>query len=210
MNIATKLHVKLVHRGRVEVLAEEIAALLPRDATVLDVGSGDGLLAVEVMRLRPDVSIDGLEVMARPNAHIPVRIFDGHAIPAADGEYDVVMIVDVLHHLNNQAELMAELARVAKHHVVIKDHLADGFGSWPLLRFMDYIGNRHAGVALPYKYLRKSEWHTIFAGAGLTIGAWNERIQLYPWFANWLFGRRLHFCARVDPVHSASKAKSLA
>src|SRR5439155_15302657 len=91
-------HQRLVYGRRIRVLAGHVADLLPRDASVLDVGSGDGLLARRVLDLRPDVRIQGVDVLARPTAYIPVALFDGVTLPAADGAFDAVIMLDVLHH----------------------------------------------------------------------------------------------------------------
>ncbi|RPI58788.1 MAG: methyltransferase domain-containing protein, partial [Lysobacterales bacterium] len=48
--------------------------------------------------------------------------FDGRTIPFADGEFDVALLCDVLHHApEDAAQLLAEAARVARH-VLVKDH----------------------------------------------------------------------------------------
>jgi SAM-dependent methyltransferase len=70
----------------------------PRNASVLDVGSGDGRLARLVADKRPDISIQGIDVLVRTDAAIPVVKFDGTSIPYGEGSFDVVMLVDVLHH----------------------------------------------------------------------------------------------------------------
>ncbi|MGH7639044.1 MAG: class I SAM-dependent methyltransferase, partial [Gemmatimonadaceae bacterium] len=140
-------HKRLVYGRRIRVLARHLAELLPSGASVLDVGSGDGLLARRIMNARSDVAITGVDVLARPTAHIPVRLFDGVVLPFSDAEFDVVMMIDVLHHATQQDALLRELARVARRRVVIKDHFVRGLLAQPTLRFMDWVGNAHHGVA---------------------------------------------------------------
>jgi ubiquinone/menaquinone biosynthesis C-methylase UbiE len=143
-------HERLVYGRRIEVLVRHLGELLPADATVLDVGSGDGLLARRIMDARPDVSITGVDVLARPRAHVPVKIFDGVRLPFDAGSFDAAMMVDVLHHAAEQDTLLGEMARVARRRVVIKDHFAAGILARPTLRFMDWVGNSSHGVAQPY------------------------------------------------------------
>ena len=52
------------------VLSAALAERLPRDACVLDIGCGSGDLAPRVMRLRPDVSNGGIDVLVRPGTAI--------------------------------------------------------------------------------------------------------------------------------------------
>lgn len=197
-------HQRLVYGRRIEVLARHVAELLPRNASVLDVGSGDGLLARRVMDARPDLVIAGVDVLARPHAHIPVRIFDGATLPFDDRAFDAGLMVDVLHHASQQEALLRELARVVRHRVVIKDHLVSGALAHPTLRFMDWVGNVRHGVALPYRYWTPDQWRRGFGDAGLRLVDQREHLGLYPWPASLVFERRLHFIAVLEPVRVAT------
>jgi SAM-dependent methyltransferase len=197
-------HERLVYGRRIAVLTRHLAGLLPERATVLDVGSGDGLLARHIMDARPDVAVAGVDVLARPNARIPVEMFDGVRLPFDADSFDAVMMVDVLHHAGEQDALLRELARVARHRVVIKDHFVSGVLARPTLRFMDWVGNSRHGVALPYAYWTPDRWTRAFADAGLRVVERRERLGLYPWPASIFFERRLHFIALLEPTGSAS------
>jgi SAM-dependent methyltransferase len=191
------LHDKLVFTRRVRVLANAIAERLPRNARVLDVGCGSGDLAALVMQIRPDVRIEGIDVLVRPRTAIPVHAYDGAHIPFADASFDAAMVVDVLHHTDNPEAVLAEIGRVAPR-IVIKDHLRDGVAANATLRFMDWIGNAAHGVRLPYNYLSHREWTDMWSRLGLGITAFTTRLGLYPAPASWLFGRRLHFVTMLS------------
>jgi len=188
----------MVFGRRVEVLAGHMAGLLPEGSggRVLDVGCGDGSIARRVMEARPDLEIVGIDVLVRPDTHIPVTEFDGRVIPHPDGSFDAVMFVDVLHHTDDPAVLLAEAARVAPV-VVIKDHLADGLLAKPTLRAMDWVGNAHHGVVLPYNYWPESRWRATFRSLGLTVQGWRTDLGLYPAPLTWAFDRRLHVACRL-------------
>ena len=83
----------------------------------------------------------------------------------------MVTFVDVLHHAADPRALLAEGARVARHSLVIKDHLLRGFLAGPTLRFMDRIGNERHGVSLPYDYWRPETWTHAFEALGLRVTA---------------------------------------
>src|SRR5215467_1811993 len=68
-----RVHGVFGHPRRVRVLAEHAARLIPRDAHVLDVGTGDGLLAATLANCRPDIRIEGCDVLVRPNTSHPVE-----------------------------------------------------------------------------------------------------------------------------------------
>lgn len=112
---------------------------------------------------------------------------------------DVVLFVDVLHHTDDPAVLLREAARVAKRAVILKDHARDAFLSGPTLRFMDWVGNAHHGVALPYNYWSSSQWQKAFRDIGLKSEHWQAKLGLYPFPASLFFDRSLHFVARLSP-----------
>ena len=114
MSVIGAAHANLVFGRRVRVLASQLANLLPENATVLDVGCGDGTLDSLILRSRPDLSINGIDILVRPQTHIPVVPFDGTTIPYPDGAFDVVMFVDVLHHTEDPMVLLGEAKRVAR------------------------------------------------------------------------------------------------
>ncbi|MCG8584022.1 MAG: class I SAM-dependent methyltransferase, partial [Pirellulales bacterium] len=198
MSVIDRAHGSLVHSRRVRVLAEKIADILPQDASVLDVGCGDGLLARKIIESRPDIDIRGVDVLVREDTAIPVKAFDGTQIPHGDRSFDVVMFVDVLHHTEDPMVLLQEARRVARRAIVIKDHTLDGFMAGPTLRFMDRVGNARHGVALPYNYWPKQRWLNAFDELGLNIELWIDRLGLYPWPGGAIFERSLHYLTRLS------------
>ncbi len=198
MNFVNRLHDQRVHNRRVRVLSDHLAELIPRGARVIDVGCGDGLLAHLIKQKRPDIGIRGVDVLVRDQTHIPVEAFDGRVIPYADASFDVVTFVDVLHHTEDPMVLLREAVRVSSKAIVIKDHTCNGLLAGPTLRFMDWVGNAHHGVTLPYNYWPRQKWLEGFDTVGLTIGVWKTDLGLYPRPVSWIFGRSLHFVARLD------------
>ena len=200
------LHGRLVFARRIRVLAERLADLIPAQSRILDVGCGDGRLDRLLLERRPDLRVEGIDVLVRPDAAIPVRPFDGTSLPCEDRSFDIVMFVDVLHHTPDPVPLLREAGRVARGAVVIKDHCLDGPLAGPTLRLMDWVGNARHGVALPYNYWPEARWRGTFLSLGLDIEAWIDRLGLYPWPVSLLCERRLHFLARLRPAGSSPPA----
>ncbi len=197
MSILDHAHRRLAYPRRISRLAAFIASPLPRNAQVLDVGCGDGLLAFEISKLRPDVQITGIDVLVRSKTFIPVNLYDGAVVPYGDGSFDVVILVDVLHHTIDPTVLLREAARVTRKTVMIKDHTRNGAFAGSRLRCMDWVGNARHGVVLPYNYWSSETWHQELGCIGLEVRSWNTDLRLYPWWANWLFGASLHFVAEL-------------
>ncbi|MCX8156836.1 MAG: class I SAM-dependent methyltransferase [Verrucomicrobiae bacterium] len=198
MSCLDTLHGRLVFARRVRVLAGHLAALLPHGATVLDIGCGDGRVARAILDQRPDVRIEGLDVLIRPQTYISVKAFDGRRIPCADGQYDVALFVDVLHHTEDPMILLREAVRVARRGLLIKDHCLEGWLAGPTLRFMDWVGNARHGVALPYHYWPWGRWQAAWAELRLRPVTCLRQLHLYPPPATWFFDRSLHFMAWLE------------
>jgi ubiquinone/menaquinone biosynthesis C-methylase UbiE len=198
VNVVDRYHEKFVFSRRVSVLSRHFAEVLPNNATVLDVGSGDGQMAVAIMRQRPDVRIEGVDVLVRPTTAIPVRQFNGTALPFGDASYDAVMLCDVIHHIVDPLPLLREVRRVAASAVAIKDHYCESRLDLATLRFMDWVGNAKHGVALPYNYWSRRQWLETFTTLGLAIEEMRERLDIYIPPLELVFGRGLHFVARLS------------
>lgn len=196
-------HESFVFSRRVRVLSEMFAAQIPERASILDVGCGDGTIGNLVARIRPDVAIRGVEVMVRPRSNIVCDVFDGTTLPFADNYFDVCVLADVLHHTADLTTLLSETARVSRSYVLIKDHLNENLWDDATLRFMDWVGNRPHGVKLTYNYQSREQWSALFAKCGLVETRWTTHVPLYPWPADLLVGRGLHFVAVLRKVETA-------
>lgn len=129
---------------------------------VLDVGCGDGRIDSYLMQKNKKLHIRGIDILVRPKTYIEVTEYDGYHIPMADNEVDVVIIIDVLHHVDEPELLMKELVRVSSSTIIIKDHIRSNLLSYIKLRLMDYVGNAHYHVRLPYNYMTKKQWKQMF------------------------------------------------
>jgi SAM-dependent methyltransferase len=187
------------YNRRVYVLSRHIARAIPSRGTVLDIGAGDGQIAMALMRLRPDLKIEGVDIVPRPRTLIPVSQYDGVTLPFADKSVDYVTIVDFLHHVTNPAAVMLEATRVARQGIVIKDHLREGFLARPTLVLMDWFGNLGDGISTPYLFLSRREWQGEFFKSRLQLVSMVEQLGLYLPPASWLFDRRMHFVAYLTP-----------
>jgi SAM-dependent methyltransferase len=100
---------------------------IQRVESVAEIGCGDGAVLEELARrgigstrIGMDISSSAVE-LARGRAGIAaVEQFDGERIPAADHAYDLVLATHVLEHVPAPAPLLAEIARVARHAILIE------------------------------------------------------------------------------------------
>ena len=170
---------------------------------MLDVGCGDGLISAVLHQKRPDINVQGIDVLPREGTHIPVEMFDGCRFPFGTSSFDVVLFSDVLHHTDDPTILLREAHRVARQHVLIKDHYRKGMAANARLRFMDWVGNSRFGVALPYNYWSEPQWNSAWEEIGFQPENLVTKVGLYPVPANWIFGAKLHFIALLRKTELA-------
>ncbi len=195
------IHEKFVKNRRAYILQEKLSNLFPNSkAAVLDIGCGDGAVASHLMKSKPNLQITGIDPLVRPGAVIPVKEFDGQSIPFATAEFDFCLFVDVLHHANDPFLLLQEATRVAKQGIIIKDHNVRGLFARATLKFMDDTHNRRYGVSLPYNYWTHAEWQLAFKKLKLKPIKYVTKLHLYPAWADWLFGRNLHFIGLFEKI----------
>ena len=152
---------KLLFPYRYGKLTQRMLPLLDRGSSVLDVGTGDGHLAHQLTH-PSGCQFVGLDVCLQPHTFIKVYHYDGRVFPFRDNAFDCVMMVDMLHHTTNIDEMLSEARRVARRHVLIKDHYWSNRINKVTLHLADYLGNIPYNVPLPYNYLRLDEWGRLF------------------------------------------------
>lgn len=194
MKMFKKLHHSLVSIRRKKVLSGELSAFLdPEIKSMLDIGCGDGIISKLILEKKPHIRLSGIDILERPSCAIPFTLYDGKHIPFTDNSFDVCMFNDVLHHLPDIKEMLAEARRVARYYILIKDHQYKNRTEFNILKFMDDVGNKPYGVERIYNYLNKNEWKAVFDELRLKVITRKTKLPLYPFPFNLLFGRQLHF-----------------
>ena len=188
-----RVHNRFVHERRVRLLAAQIAPLLP-GGRLVDIGCGDGKGAAEILKLRPDLRVQGFDVLPRPGCAVPVSWFDGRSVPLLDAEVDAALLIDVLHHADDPVALLRDAARAARV-VVVKDHFARNPLDRGLLAIMDWISNHPYGVDLRFKYFTPASWAAATRAAGVEQTLMQPVRGLYPFPFSLAIGRGLHFIA---------------
>ena len=123
--------------------------------TVLDVATGGGHVA---RRLR-EAGANVVTVDAAPGME-PDVIAPADHLPFADASFDAVACRIAAHHFPDVLEALKEMARVARHRVVICDNTFTSESAEEADRLRDPSHVRNYGVA---------EWHTFFELAGLEV-----------------------------------------
>jgi ubiquinone/menaquinone biosynthesis C-methylase UbiE len=114
-----------VLRGIYRRLAADVADAAPDNAAVLDVGTGPGILLVELAAGRPDLRLTGVDLSAdmiaaaTRNLHpfgerAAARVGDVTDLPFPDRSFDLIVSSLSLHHWDHPEAAVPELARILR------------------------------------------------------------------------------------------------
>lgn len=112
-------------RGVYRRIAEDVALAAPPSSSVLDVGTGPGVLLAEIARLRPDLRVTGIDpsvdMITAANRtiggfgdRVVARIGDVTRLDFPDASFDVVVSSFSMHHWDDVPAAVPELARVLR------------------------------------------------------------------------------------------------
>jgi ubiquinone/menaquinone biosynthesis C-methylase UbiE len=125
------------------------------DVTVLDVATGGG----HVARRLQEAGAQVVTVDAAPGME-PDVIAPADHLPFADASFDAVACRIAAHHFPDALAAVREMARVARHRVVVCDNTFTSESAEEADRLRDPSHVRNYGVA---------EWHSFFELAGLEV-----------------------------------------
>jgi ubiquinone/menaquinone biosynthesis C-methylase UbiE len=138
---------------------------LPADARVLDVGCAKGFMMHDFKLIMPDMEIQGVDISEYAIEHAidsmkaHVRVADAKDLPFEDGEFDLVLAINVVHNLP-QAECvqaLQEIQRVTK---------KDAFVMVDAWRSEEEKVRLQNWVLTAKTYMHVDDWVALFAEAG--------------------------------------------
>ena len=166
---------KLVTQNRDQNIVQGFQKLLTGERTGLDVGCGDGRLSKKIQE-QLNLELIGVDVYQAKNPQINVLLFDGQKLPFADNSFDLVFLIDMLHHTQNSETLFKEAFRVAKKSVLIKDHYYQNKFELQVLKIADWFGNFLAKVHTPFYFKSKQEWENLLHSFNRKTLEWRSSI----------------------------------
>jgi ubiquinone/menaquinone biosynthesis C-methylase UbiE len=112
-------------RGMYRRLAADVAGAAPEGGAVLDVGTGPGVLLVELASRRPDLQLTGVDLSAdmitaatrnlEPfGERARARVGDVTNLPFPESSFDLIVSSLSLHHWDHPAAAVPELARILR------------------------------------------------------------------------------------------------
>ncbi|MEZ5014479.1 MAG: class I SAM-dependent methyltransferase [Chitinophagales bacterium] len=149
---------------------------LPEKDKILDIGSGNGLVACLLREKGFDLSlIDIHEGQYDPS--VKPLVYDGKKIPFPDDHFHTGMILTVLHHIEEPELALAEAARVCKRLIIMEDIYSGNFQK-KLTFFLDRVANLFYSPC-PHTNKTDTGWKETFEKFGLKITAVHYRRVLF-------------------------------
>jgi len=174
--------VKRLMRGFHDALDELWEAAAPE--SVLDVGCGEGVLTSEWAERLRDGRIVGIDLDdpklraewdARRRPNLEYRVEEATSLSFEDGEFDMAAAIEVLEHVPEPEATLAEMARVARRHMLVS---VPREPLWRMLNmargaYLRDLGNTPGHL----NHWSKVGFHSLLSGYG-----WVQEVRTpFPW-----------------------------
>jgi ubiquinone/menaquinone biosynthesis C-methylase UbiE len=158
-----------------------VAKYVEQGSSVLDLGAGTGWVAKRLAE-RKDCQASLVDVLDCNETDLPHRVYDGRVIPHADKSFDVTLLVFVLHHSQNQEEILRESARVTRKRIVVVEDTPRNAFELTVDKLCDSLMSMQHGFATPATYRKIGEWKSIFGKLGLELSAEDVIAPFFPFY----------------------------
>jgi hypothetical protein len=153
-------------RSRAKDLAKSLSPYLSKDDLILDIGS-DSCTVPEIL-MEQDLKVLPLDIQNYSIVDaISPTIYDGSRMPFKDNQFDVSLILFVLHHSYDPTKLLVEAKRVSRKILIFEDIITSSAHGY-LTAALDSLMNLEF-FNQPHSNKRDNEWQTLFDDLGLKV-----------------------------------------
>ena len=153
-------------RARAKGLARTVSPYLNKDELILDIGPASCTVTEALLKQGLKVFPADIENFSIVDTVLPT-LYDGHKLPFKDNQFGTSLILFVLHHTPDPAEILIEAKRVSRRILVFEDivtspthkSLTAALDSLMNLEFYDQ----------PHTNKSDEEWQSTFSQLGLKI-----------------------------------------
>ena len=139
---------------------------------ILDLGAGDGLLALEIKnQLNKEVIL--VDILDYNSTDLPLILYNPEEkIPLVNDGVDTTILYTVLHHSSDPKHLLQEAMRVTKKRLVIKEAYVEIEDNLVTNSFFDWFYNRVIGdedINVPLNFLKLEGWEKLLKSGGFDV-----------------------------------------
>src|SRR3990167_7116997 len=155
-------------------IIREILSYLKPNSKVLDIGSGSGIIAKQIEE-KLGVKIALVDVVDKRRVNLPLTIYDGRKLPFENETFDAALLIFVLHHAEDPAEVLAEAKRVVKDKIIIYEDIITRNPFDKIDTFLHgFAFNKTWNLQNEATFKSEDEWRAIFKKLNLRI------VKAYP------------------------------
>jgi ubiquinone/menaquinone biosynthesis C-methylase UbiE len=154
---------------------------------ILDVGSGNSVIAKGLIEDGYRITLLDIKNKSFFKDFGPI-LYNGERIPFAENQFDVALLITVLHHTPDPVVLIKEVSRVSKKIVIIEEVYSNMFQK-KLTFFIDSLFNLQF-TNHPHSNKKDREWRKIFKELKLEV--------LYEeYWKSFFFLKRVLYCLKT-------------
>jgi len=139
---------------------------------ILDLGAGNGLLALEIKE-QLDKEVVLVDIVDYNYTDLPLILYNPEdKIPLANNEVDTTILYAVLHHASDPEHLLEEAARITRKRLVIKEAYIEEDDIRIANSFFDWFYNRVIGdedINVPLNFLKLEGWKRLLKLYGFDV-----------------------------------------
>lgn len=151
---------------RANDLTNTVSPYLNKDELILDIGPASCTVTEALIKRGLKVIPADIENFSIVDSVLPT-LYDGHKLPFKDNQFNTSLILFVLHHTPDPAEILAEAKRVSKRIVVFED-IVTSPSHKTLTAALDSLINLEF-FDQPHTNKRDDEWLSLFSNLGLKV-----------------------------------------
>ncbi len=181
---------KKLTNQRSVTFAKYLAPLIPDGSSLLDFGCGNMYTARQLLLLRPNLSVTGLdiirdqnlsdEILSDPRLHF--QLSGEKKINSDDNSFDGALALATLHHTPDPEYFLSELKRVVKPggFVILVEEMALNFFDKLYISTEDWLLNKmKEGVPVPLNFRYHRQYQDEFQKQGLKV-AFQGSVRPFP------------------------------
>lgn len=152
--------------GRTKKYLELVLPYLKGPKDIVDIGCGMGHTAVLLQQ--KGYKVTGLDIVnsSFTKEFTPI-LYDGQKMPFADKQFDVALLLMMLHHTPNPDKIINEAARVSRELVIIEDIYSNRLHKYATYFFDSLLNMEFRGH--PHTNKTDNEWQKLFARQGMKV-----------------------------------------
>lgn len=181
---------KKLTQQRSITFAQYLAPLIPDGAHLLDFGCGNMYTARQLLLLRPQLKITGLDIIRDQNLtdeiladkRLAFQLSGEKAIDSPDNSFDGALALATLHHTPNPEYFLSELKRVVKPggFIILVEEMAINLLDKVYISVEDWLLNKmKEGVPVPLNFRYHRQYLAEFRKQGLEV-AFQGSVRPFP------------------------------